>query len=466
MVSPTRPPRSFAAYAASSDPILKLPHPYQIAYHVQQQSTAADGTGWYHLVARDAEQQPAKCRPPLPESLLSTAALTFIEPADLPSSARPADANNTPWARARRNPAVTVRWSQGGNAAPTVAQLWLLVYAVFTVRPAEEAFRLHLDDAAGTSAKDRLARQLMAVGLAVPHPAAPTPPAGAAAAAAAAAADGETAGELLISRSAFWQGAGSPFGPRPAWAPEQHDADLIGLDLSTYPLPPPEYVASVAQSSSSLSAGPTDGTAKGALVWHPRRRAKPAPGSVLYSRWIPHLRETFSMVALDVRDETHVDLFHAWQNDPRVSQGWNLTGSREQHVEYLKRVDEDAHQVAVLARFDETYFAYFEVYWAKEDPIGAYYLAGDYDRGRHSLVGDVRYRGPHRVSAWWSSLMHYLFLDDPRTGSVVGEPKYTNTPVLMYDLIHGFGLEKFIDLPHKRSALVMGGTGLGLVPKL
>ncbi|KAL2268226.1 hypothetical protein VTJ83DRAFT_3072 [Remersonia thermophila] len=456
MVSSTKPPRSFAAYAASSDPVLKLPHPYQTAYHVQQAAAVDGSTGWYHL-------------------------------------RRPADANNTPWARARRNPAVTVRWSQGGDAAaaaaaaPTIAQLWLLVYAVFTVRPAEEAFRLHLDDRdAGRGARDRLARQLMAVGLAVPHPPA------------ASAAEGSTAdedAELLISRSAFWQGAGSPFGPRPAWAPEQHAADAIGLDLSAYPLPPPEYVASVAGSSSSLSSSSSSSSslaqaqaqaqAQGALVWHPRRRTKPAPGSVLYSRWIPHLRETFSMVALDVGDQEHVDLFHAWQNDPRVSQGWNLTGSREQHVEYLRRVAEDAHQLAVLARFDETYFAYFEVYWAKEDPIGAYYPAGDYDRGRHSLVGDVRYRGPHRVSAWWSSLMHYLFLDDPRTGCVVGEPKYTNTPVLMYDLIHGFGLEKFIDMPHKRSALVrcsrerffqlcplddndkvMGGTGLGLVPKL
>jgi N5-hydroxy-L-ornithine N5-transacylase len=471
-----------------NEPVLKLPHPYLTPYVLVKSSKATEAG----LPLLQIQPQAADNGKDLPEPLHSTS-LHFTEPADLKSSERPPESNNTPWGRARRSPSSTFSWE--GPKAPTLAQAWLLVYVLFTVRPQMEYCRLTLDGAG----RESLARQLKAVLLAIDHPA-----------------NGGVSGdeELLLLRSTFWQGAGSPFGPRTAWIPEDETPATHPKPLSSYPPTPYENM---------MTDEPHT-----ALTWHPRRPAKPRPGSVIYSRWIPHLKENFSMVALDWQNEEHLRLFHEWQNDPRVSQGWNETGTLEQHREYLRKQHVDPHQVTILARFDDTFFAYFEVYWGKvsahalfslfsslpcilphfdsadlqkgavrndrdantrinvqEDRLGAYYSAGDFDRGRHSLVGDIRFRGPHRVSAWWSSLMHYLFLDDPRTMYIIGEPKFTNSSVLGYDFVHGFGLDKFVDLPHKRSAFVrcsrerffqlsplgesdkvVGGTHVGLLPKL
>jgi N5-hydroxy-L-ornithine N5-transacylase len=157
---------------------------------------------------------------------------------------------------------------------------------------------------------------------------------------------------VVVLRNTFWQGAGSPFGARPVWLPDDGSSGEP-KQLSAYPIAPLDHVLT------------TDSENGNIVAWHPRRPLKPKPGSVLYSRYIPHLKEMFSMVALDYRDESHLSLFHSWQNDPRVSQGWNETGTLDQHRKYLRRAHEDPHRITILARFDDTFFAYFEAYWAK-----------------------------------------------------------------------------------------------------
>lgn len=444
--------------------LIRLPHPFNTEYTIQKSS---DGP-LFQIAPKKTTSAASSTQLPFQ---LHNPQLRFTEPLDLKSSELPSPSNNGAWARARRSPATTASWD--GEAPPSLAQAWLLLYVLFTVRPSMESFRLELKGKKAAS----LADQLTDVLLAIPHPqpspkqADPAPPL-------------STSPDqvvVLALRSTFWQGAGSPFGPRPAWCPEESPSSLhkTKQPLSSYPITPVEHTITVS------SAGDPQDPDRYQQAWHPIRPAKPAPGAVIYSRWIPHLKETFSMVSLDWQDEEHLRLFHEWQNDPRVSQGWNETGTLDQHREYLRKIHVDPHQVAVLAKWDDAYFAYFEIYWAKEDRLGGYFDAGDFDRGRHSLVGDVRFRGPHRVTAWWSSLMHYLFLDDPRTTHVVGEPKDTNSTVVMYDFIHGFGIDKFVDLPHKRSAFVtcsrgrffqlcplgenekaVGGMKIGLVPKL
>lgn len=320
--------RRLTDYVASQDPVLRLPNPYLTSYCVR----TAEPTGLYALKA-DHKQQGSAVN-------IRESTVLFTEPEYLKSGDRPDESNNTAWARARRSPLVDVQWKQDKESV--FSAVWLVIYVIFTIRPGEESFRLKIHG----PGKDSLATQLKSVALVIEHPR-PSRVGESSVT--------EQSDELLVLRGSFWQGAGSPFGPRPIWVLEDKS---VGPDyqVSSYPLTPLDYTMTVNPST--------------APSWHPRRPLKPTPGSVIYSRYIPHLKETFSMVALDYENKEHLELFHQWQNDPRVSQGWNQTGTLGQHRDYLRRAHEDPHQLTILARFDDTYFAYFEVYWAKVSTPG------------------------------------------------------------------------------------------------
>ncbi|KZZ90699.1 Acyl-CoA N-acyltransferase [Ascosphaera apis ARSEF 7405] len=396
-------------------PPVCLPEPWKVRYELSEASSSSDGRIFQLL--KSNQQRPDIQEPP---AALHNPGLFFSELLTSPQNSLPKDNDNTAWARACRYLVSFATWD--GDAAPTAGQIWLVVYALLSLKPTVEHFRFAFTG----KGKEQLQRDLLATGLANPYPNAP---------------ETEQVGDIVISRVAFWQGAGSPFGPRPAWI-AQPDAAAGPRPSESVPAFPLQYTL-----TSKFGSRPVHSV-------HPIRPQKPSRGATFYSRYIPHLDEFFSMVHLDYTNEEHLNLFHKWQNDPRVAVNWQETGTLEEHRKYLKDMDEDPHQFAVLAKFDDNYFAYFEIYWAKEDHMGTYYPAQDWDRGRHSLVGDARFRGPHRATAWWTSLIHFIFLDDPRTSCVVGEPKATNEPVLAYDATHGFHVHKWGDLPHKRSAMV------------
>lgn len=185
--------------------------------------------------------------------------------------------------------------------------------------------------------------------------------------------------------------------------------------------------------------------------YHPKRPPKPA--GTVYERYIPWLGQRISFrVAEPEADAPH---FHRWMNDEAVNVVWEDGGTLEKHRAILRERHDDPHVLALIGCFDDVPFGYFEVYWAKENRLGPYYDAQDYDRGWHVAVGEPDFRGRKWLTAWLPSLMHFIFLDEPRTQRIVGEPRATHEQQIRNLDRSGFAKVKQFDFPHKRAMLVM-----------
>jgi hypothetical protein len=327
---------------ASNYPLVKLPHPFLTTYRVRPVSSDSTPA----QLALTFDEQPSAGRA-VPKPLHDDS-LTWLDLSFQPAAAQPPSNNNSSWARARRSPQTTFRWtesssnnssSSSGSGAPSLGQLWNVTHAIFLAHPTHECFRLELAGAEN----DVVRQELLATGLAIEHPKSWRP--------------GDEEGfrteELVVLRSSFWQGAASPLGPRPVWVVGRGTDGPARERLDLFPAMPENHHFTVRFPEEPVYAR------------HPIRRPKPYVGSICYSRYIPEIDEHFSLEVVDWQDDAHLKLFSKWQNDPRVAQGWNETGTLEQHREYLRKLHVDPHVLCLFGRFNESRFAYFELYWAK-----------------------------------------------------------------------------------------------------
>ncbi|KAL4869125.1 hypothetical protein BDV12DRAFT_185359 [Aspergillus spectabilis] len=219
-------------------------------------------------------------------------------------------------------------------------------------------------------------------------------------------------------------------------------------------------------------------------VRHPIRPKPPHQGETFYVRYIPSLQQYLSFRVPHLPSQkarangplasralspsqgvdqpkasppSDLEYLHKWMNEPRVNAAWAEAGPISKQEGFLRENLSKRHSFPVIGCWDGKPFGYFEIYWVKEDPLGS--LAGgvdNYDRGIHVLVGEQEFRGPHRVSAWLTSLVHFCWLADMRTQTVMLEPRVDNqnTRIINYLQNAGFYKDGEVTFPHKQSALM------------
>ncbi len=245
---------------------------------------------------------------------------------------------------------------------------------------------------------------------------------------------------------------------------------------------------------------------------HPIRPKPPRQGETFYARFIPGLDQylSFRLASLSTKDpgsvgpqspsqasflvpsyassqeaqvispsavydgQGDVDRLHRWMNDPRVAKFWGVAGPGTVQEDFLRSGLQSRHSFPVIGCWDGRPFGYVEIYWVREDILGRHLDNGGdaWDRGIHCLVGEQEFRGRHRFRVWMSALVHYCFLADNRTQSVVMEPRVDNDKWVQKLLVRytadegcdyriigylqelGFFKEKEVSFPHKQAALM------------
>ncbi|WOG27645.1 GNAT family N-acetyltransferase [Endozoicomonas sp. 8E] len=185
-------------------------------------------------------------------------------------------------------------------------------------------------------------------------------------------------------------------------------------------------------------------------VTHPLRQEQ--TNGVVYKRYDYQNDLTISFRTLD--PEQDLDLFHEWMNQPRIAEFWEMAQSREELTAYLQSVLKDRRTWPMIGCINGEPFGYFELYWALEDRIAPYYDCQPWDRGFHLLVGNLEFLGQRYSNSWTKCITHFLYLDDPRTTRLVGEPRADNKRLLKLLSPAGWSFVKEFDFPHKRAALV------------
>ncbi|KHN96182.1 Acyl-CoA N-acyltransferase [Metarhizium album ARSEF 1941] len=246
-----------------------------------------------------------------------------------------------------------------------------------------------------------------------------------------------------VHREAFWQGAGAPDSQN--WIRSRPEVTQF-----------PGFNGTNGSFPSQIGF-----TRKGNVCTvHPVRPPKPAPGTLIYSRYIVDLGEHLRIYHIDASNPVHFEAYARWQNSDRVNAGWRERGPDDHHRRYLASQLEDPHTMSCVFEWDGQLAGYTEIGFVMEDNVTCFIgsncniVVGEHDQNVHFLVGEERFRGGKRYQAANCSIMHFAFLRDPRTKQIIREPQHDQPNVKILERFAPLEKKKRFHLPHKTSMLV------------
>jgi hypothetical protein len=162
------------------------------------------------------------------------------------------------------------------------------------------------------------------------------------------------------------------------------------------------------------------------LTTHPLRPPKPAPGAVLYSRWVHSVKQHLTLTHIDANNPEHFEAYCRWQNSDRVNVGWREKGDEAHHRKYHAGRLADPHIMGFLVAWDGELAGYGEASFNKEDVSGGesrvWCITDSYSRAW--LRSPAAWATTTRVSVPSLSVTRPLLTHTPGTHLLIGESKF------------------------------------------
>ncbi|KAJ5414937.1 hypothetical protein N7509_000035 [Penicillium cosmopolitanum] len=306
----------------------------------------------------------------------------------------------------------------------------------------------------------------------------------------------ETFYEMFISQRAFWQldpsiylftltpprfpdidetrdylpsldsfGIGFPFGAGP------HTSG--SLMPSYYPPIPLQYIF-------------TDG------LRHPIRPRAPRQGEVFYTRFVPSRSQNLTLripvvpmkgslrtysateqpsnwngpdLRLDSELINDLKLLHRWMNHYPTNTSLIQTDSLDAQMENLKTCMSSKSSFPALAYWGSTAIGYLEIFWVLEDRLGRLRgNIGDWDRGVRFFIGNNDFNDLKNLALFLSSVVHYCWLCDQRTYSVLVEVGADNERFISGLQNIGFFRESEVYISHEHAVVMKIKRSLWVAP--